>query len=75
MGLSQLAKVCQRCPYVDTCDHKQMEALGYLSMPTPKIEPLNTQVAEIKLNNMPLPDLIDKLKPIYNALGYFKGYH
>lgn len=72
-GLSRLAETCRTCPYVDTCDHKRMEALGYL--PTPKIETLNAQVTEIKLNNMPLPDLIDKLKPIYNALGYFKGYY
>lgn len=73
MGLSQLAKVCQECLYVDTCNHKRMEALGYL--PTPKIEALNDQIVEIKLNNMPSSSLMDKLKPIYNALGYFKGYY
>ena len=73
MELSRLAEVCRKCPYVDTCDHKRIEAIGYLSMP--KIEALNTQVAEIKVNDMPSDSLMDILKPIYNALGYFKGYH
>lgn len=73
MGLSRLAEVCRKCPYVDTCDHKRMEAIGYLSMP--KIEAVSTQVTEIKLNGMPSDSLMDMLKPIYNALGYFKGYH
>ena len=71
MGLSRLAEVCRKCPYVDTCDNKRMEALGYLSMP--KIEAASTQVTEIKLNSMPSDSLMDMLKPIYNALGYFKG--
>ena len=66
MGLSRLAKACRKCPYVDTCKHKRMEALGYLPMP-------KAEVTEIKLNNMPSSSLVDMLKPIYNALGYFKG--
>jgi len=33
MGLSRLAAGCQVCPYVDTCDHKRMEALGFLPEP------------------------------------------
>lgn len=43
MGLSRLSKTCQACPYVDTCDHKRMEALGYLSLPeinTVEIDPV-----------------------------------
>ena len=72
MGLSRLAEVCRKCPYVDTCDHKRMEAIGYLSMP--KIEAVNAQVMEIKVNDIPSSSLKDMLKPIYNALGYFKGY-
>lgn len=71
MGLSRLAKACQKCPYVDTCDHKEMEALGYLSMP--KIETVNIQTTEIKVNNIPSDSLTDMLKPIYNALRYFKS--
>lgn len=71
MGLSRLAEACRKCSYVDTCDHKRIEALGYL--PMPKIEALNAQVTEIKVNNMPSNSLTDMLKSIYNALRYFKG--
>lgn len=73
MGLSRLSKTCQACPYVETCDHKRMEALGYL--PTPKLNALNNQIAEIKVNNIPLSKLTDNLKPIINAIAYIKGYH
>lgn len=30
MGLSKLAERCKKCQYVDTCDHKEMEAVGFL---------------------------------------------
>lgn len=73
MGLSRLSKTCQACPYVETCDHKRMEALGYL--PTPKLNALNNQIVEIKVNNIPLSKLTDNLKPIINAIAYIKGYH
>lgn len=73
MGLSRLAKACRKCPYVLTCDHKRMEALAYL--PTPKIEALNKQTTEIKVNDIPMNSLKDILKPIINSLGYLKGYH
>lgn len=33
MGLSKLAAACRACPYVDTCDHKRMEAHGHLPYP------------------------------------------
>ena len=73
MGLSKLSKICQACPYVETCDHKRMEALGYL--PTPKLNALNNQTVEIKVNNIPLSKLTDNLKPIIKAIAYIKGYH
>ena len=38
MGLSRLAAKCRACPYVSTCNHKQMEAFGYLPLPEPKIK-------------------------------------
>ena len=65
MGLSRLAKACRKCPYVDTCKHKRMEALGYL--PMPKIKAVNKQTTEIKVNNISLDSLSDILKPIINA--------
>lgn len=30
MSLSKLAGECQVCPYLETCNHKRMEAVGYL---------------------------------------------
>lgn len=33
MGLSKLSEKCRVCPKVDTCNHKRMEALGYLPEP------------------------------------------
>ena len=38
MGLSRLVAKCRACPYVSTCEHKQMEALGYLPMSEPTVE-------------------------------------
>lgn len=38
MGLSKLAAKCRACPYVSTCNHKQMEALGYLPLPEQRAE-------------------------------------
>lgn len=33
MGLSRLSEECQKCPFVEKCKHKRMEALGYLPEP------------------------------------------
>lgn len=30
MSLSKLAEECKKCKYVDTCEHKRMEAVGFL---------------------------------------------
>lgn len=30
MGLSRLSKRCGECPFVDTCEHKRIEALAYI---------------------------------------------
>lgn len=47
MGLSKLAAKCQACPFVDECDHKQMEAYGFLSMSPPgQVTFSQTTVAE-----------------------------
>lgn len=40
MSLSRLAKECRECPFVEKCQHKRMEALGYLP------EPIMSPVAE-----------------------------
>ncbi len=33
MGPTQLSEKCQKCPFVDTCENKRMEALAYLPEP------------------------------------------
>lgn len=39
MSLSKLSARCQACPFVDTCDHKEMEAFGYLPLPESAAQP------------------------------------
>jgi hypothetical protein len=34
MTLSRLSEKCKYCPFVDTCDHKQMEMVGFLEPAT-----------------------------------------
>ncbi len=49
MGLSRIYSQCRKCPYVDTCDHKRMEALGYLpeqSIAAPAASPLAADMVQ-----------------------------
>ena len=49
MGLSRLAAKCMECPFVDKCDNKRMEALGYLETPnlaSPYAEPIVASTTE-----------------------------
>lgn len=48
MALARLAKRCRNCPFVDSCNHKQMEALGYFSEPLAAdvAMPLNAELAQ-----------------------------
>lgn len=34
MSLSRLVAKCRTCPDVDICDHKRMEAYGFLPLPS-----------------------------------------
>lgn len=44
-GLSRLAEMCRKCPYVNMCPNKRMKALAYL--PDPSIFPVTmTQSVE-----------------------------
>lgn len=52
MGLSRLSERCSVCPYVDTCDHKEMEAVGYLP------EPVIASAVEPALATMAAPIMV-----------------
>lgn len=79
MGLSRLSAKCRACPKVDICDHKEMEALGYL--PTPKKESCSTigdlivEASSITVNGVPVAKIADNFKSLINSLAYLKGYH
>lgn len=56
-SLSRLSSKCKNCPYVKTCNHKEMEALAYLIPATndilqPVIQPMmiKTNLRNIKLD-------------------------
>lgn len=76
MSLSKISETCKKCPYVDTCDCKRMEALEYLPEPN-MFEQINQKVAEIKIDGISLSsDLYKSLgKQLSSALacGYLKG--
>jgi hypothetical protein len=73
MGLSKLAAGCQSCPYVDTCDHKCMEALGFLPEPPLSMsasqpaadsaaQPLLRETREIRVNGKPVTVYVDEIE-------------
>lgn len=47
MGLSKLSAKCQACPFVDTCDNKEMESLGLLPLP---VKPTEQMVQQSRLD-------------------------
>ena len=40
--MTRLAKQCRECPFVKTCEHKELEAVGYL--PDPIMADVNVPV-------------------------------
>lgn len=66
MGLSKLSEACKKCPNVDSCDHKRMEALGCLPSPEP------SKAAEIRIDGMSLSsDLYKSLGKQYPLCKYY----
>lgn len=66
MALARLTKQCHECPFVETCEHKEMEALGYLPEPIMadvKV-PVTADIAAYK-------DELEKIlyKDLYSHLG------
>lgn len=73
MGLSKLAMGCLACPYVDTCNHKRMETLGFLPKPPLSMsasqpaadsaaQPLLRETMEIWVNGKPVTIYVDEIE-------------
>lgn len=88
MSLSRLSEKCKKCPFVDTCENKRMEALVYL--PEPMIAeagqsasmsaaaPVIRETMEIRVDGKTLivyKDDIEKelYKSLYSGLGLQLG--
>lgn len=76
MALARLTKQCHECPFVETCEHKEMEALGYLSEPVtadiaaPILRETVSRVVDGKVVTM-YKDELEKIlyKDLYSHLG------
>ena len=73
-GLSRLSGKCRACPFVDKCDHKEMEALAYL-LPAAKSsgigasQPLLRETMTIVRDGKDITVYKDELeKAIYSSL-------
>ena len=74
MGLSKLAAGCRACPYVDTCGHKRMEAVGFLPLFQSAAQPLLRETMEIRVDGKPVTVYVDEkekqlTRELYAHLG------
>ena len=74
MGLSKLAAGCRACPYVDTCGHKRMEAVGFLPLFQYAAQPLLRETMEIRVDGKPVTVYVDEIekqltRELYAHLG------
>lgn len=80
MGLSKLSEECKKCPFVEKCKNKRMEALAYMTEPqvlanaaAPSSEnlaaPLLRETATIMVNGTPTQVYKDEIeKQLYSQL-------
>lgn len=89
MGLSKLSSKCRTCSFVEKCDHKRMEACGYLPYPplakaasmaaaSPAAQPLLRETVDIRVNGQPMrvyKDEIEKelTRALYAHIGLQYG--
>lgn len=88
MGLSRQTERCKKCPFVDKCENKRMEALAYLPEPmlaktgqpgsTSAAAPVVRETMEICVDGKTLivyKDDIEKelYKSLYSSLGLQLG--
>ena len=74
MGLSKLAAGCRACPYVDTCGHKRMEAVGFLPLFQSAAQPLLRETMEIRVDGKPVTVYVEEIekqltRELYAHLG------
>ena len=80
MGLSKLSKKCKRCPYVKTCDHKEMENLMYypdtieadksLNSSSPVMAPVLRETRDINIGGTFITVYKDDIeKELYKSLS------
>lgn len=88
MSLLRLSENCQKCPFVEECDRKQMEALGRcFSEPKMSMEagqsanmttaqPLLRETATIYMDGKPITVYTDETKKqLYDDLYSHLGLH
>lgn len=79
MGLKKLSDGCRKCPFVDTCTHKQIEALAYLpeqplknasvTAASPLSQPILRETMTIVVSEKPYTVYKDEIeKKIYKSL-------
>ena len=71
MGMSRLAGKCMECPFVDICDNKRMEALGYFEVPNlaSMTEPILRETMTVMVDGSPTVVYKDEIeKQLYNSL-------
>lgn len=88
MALKKLAEKCRNCPFVDSCDHKQMEAVEYLPEPlianvaapasAELLQPILRETVNTIMDGKVVKIYKDELekelyKPLYSHLGLQYG--
>ena len=80
MALTKLAAKCRSCPFLSTCDHKQMEALGYLPEPfvAEMAQPILRETVNIIIDGKVVKVYKDEIekelyKSLYSHLGLNYG--
>ena len=84
MPLSKLSVKCAHCPNVDSCDHKRMEAVGFLKPTTAKADvelqesmlvPHDYRQVKIAPNTTVTIDLEDMKKEIEKSIAKYAGLY
>ena len=58
MNLSRLTAKCRACPFVDTCNHKEMETYGFLPLP---VAPTEQMVQQSRLDILQNSMVVDQV--------------